>query len=68
MAAELEQAYTIEAARIGWLEHRRVYGARRLTAEVRDRALHRSMAHHRLTSGRGGPSGVRDGAHGVARG
>ena len=49
MAAELEQAYTIEAARIGWLEHRRVYGARRLTAEVRDRA----MAHHRLTSGRG---------------
>jgi putative transposase len=36
-AAELEEAYAIEAARTAWVEHRRVYGARRLTAEVRDR-------------------------------
>ncbi len=36
-AAELEEAYAIEAARSAWAEHRRVYGARRLTAEVRDR-------------------------------
>src|SRR3954466_7671706 len=36
-AAELEEAYAIEAARTAWAEHRRVYGARRLTAEVRDR-------------------------------
>jgi putative transposase len=36
-AAELEDAYAIEAARSAWVEHRRIYGARRLTAEVRDR-------------------------------
>jgi putative transposase len=36
-AAELEEAYAIEAARSAWVEHRRVYGARRLTVEVRDR-------------------------------
>jgi transposase InsO family protein len=35
--AELEDAYAIEAARTAWIEHRRTYGARRLTAEVRDR-------------------------------
>jgi hypothetical protein len=32
-AAELADAYAIEAARDAWVEHRRVYGARRLTAE-----------------------------------
>jgi putative transposase len=36
-AAELADAYAIEAARTAWVEHRRVYGARRLTAEVRER-------------------------------
>jgi putative transposase len=36
-SAEVEEAYAIHAARIAWIEHRRVYGARRLTAEVRDR-------------------------------
>jgi putative transposase len=36
-AAELEDAYAIQAARQAWTEHRRTYGARRLTAEVRDR-------------------------------
>jgi hypothetical protein len=36
-AAELDDAYAIEAARVAWAEHRRIYGARRLTAEVRDR-------------------------------
>jgi hypothetical protein len=35
--AELAEAYAIEAAREAWIEHRRVYGARRLTAKVRDR-------------------------------
>jgi putative transposase len=35
--AELEDAYAIQAARTAWSEHRRVYGARRLTAELRDR-------------------------------
>ncbi len=35
--AELQEAYAIHAARTAWIEHRRVYGARRLTAEVRDR-------------------------------
>ena len=35
--AELAEAYAIEAARQAWVEHRRVYGARRLTAEIRDR-------------------------------
>jgi putative transposase len=33
----VEEAYAIHAARTAWIEHRRVYGARRLTAEVRDR-------------------------------
>ncbi len=36
-AAELAEAYAIDAARKAWCEHRRVYGARRLTAEIRDR-------------------------------
>jgi transposase InsO family protein len=36
-AAELEDAYAIEAARTAWAQHRQVYGARRLTAEIRDR-------------------------------
>jgi putative transposase len=36
-AAELDAAYAIYAAREAWLEHRRTYGARRLTAEIRDR-------------------------------
>ena len=36
-AAEVEEAYAVETAREAWVEHRRVYGARRLTAEVRDR-------------------------------
>ena len=36
-AAELDDAYAIQAARKAWVEHRRIYGARRLTAEVRDR-------------------------------
>jgi transposase InsO family protein len=36
-AAELDDAYAIESARTAWTEHRRIYGARRLTAEVRDR-------------------------------
>jgi putative transposase len=36
-AAELEEAYAIHAAREAWSEHRQVYGARRLTAEIRDR-------------------------------
>ena len=36
-AAELEEAYAIQAAHQAWCEHRRVYGARRLTAEVRHR-------------------------------
>jgi putative transposase len=31
-AAELEDAYAIETARDAWVEHRRVCGARRLTA------------------------------------
>ncbi len=35
--AELEEAYAIEAARQAWAEHRRIYGARRLTAEIRSR-------------------------------
>ncbi len=33
-AAEIEEAYAIEAAYQAWIEHRRVYGARRLTAEI----------------------------------
>ena len=36
-AAALDDAYAIHAAREAWLEHRRIYGARRLTAEIRDR-------------------------------
>ena len=36
-AAELEEAYGIEAARDAWGAHRLIHGARRLTAEVRDR-------------------------------
>jgi putative transposase len=36
-AAELEDAYAAHAAREAWIAHRRIYGARRLTAEVRDR-------------------------------
>jgi hypothetical protein len=36
-AAELDDAYAIHAARQAWVDHRRIYGARRLTAEVRDR-------------------------------
>jgi len=36
-AAELAEAYAIHAAHQAWTEHRRVYGARRLTAEIRDR-------------------------------
>jgi transposase InsO family protein len=36
-AAELEEAYAIHAAHQAWSEHRRVYGARRLTAEIRSR-------------------------------
>lgn len=36
-AAELEDAYAIQAARQAWIAHRRTYGTRRLTAEVRDR-------------------------------
>ena len=36
-AAELAEAYATETARSARVEHRRVYGARRLTAEVRDR-------------------------------
>jgi hypothetical protein len=36
-AAELEAAHAIHAAREAWVEHRRVYGARRLTAEIRSR-------------------------------
>lgn len=36
-AAELEEAYAIHAAHRAWSEHRRVYGARRLTAEIRER-------------------------------
>lgn len=35
--AQVEEAYRVNAARDAWSEHRRVYGARRLTAEVRDR-------------------------------
>jgi len=36
-AAELVEAYRADAARDAWAEHRGVYGARRLTAEVRSR-------------------------------
>jgi putative transposase len=36
-SAELEEAYAIHAAHQAWGEHRRVYGARRLTAEIRSR-------------------------------
>jgi putative transposase len=36
-AAELDEAYAIHAAHQAWSEHRRVYGARRLTAEIRSR-------------------------------
>jgi putative transposase len=36
-AAELDEAYAIHAAREAWCEHRRVYGVRRLTAEIRHR-------------------------------
>jgi putative transposase len=35
--AELEEAYAIHAAREAWCQHRRGYGARRLTAEIRSR-------------------------------
>jgi putative transposase len=37
-ATELEDAHAIHAAREMWVDHRRVYGTRRLTGEVRDRA------------------------------
>jgi putative transposase len=36
-AAELDDAYAVQATREAWLEHRGGYGARRLAAEVRDR-------------------------------
>ena len=36
-SAELEEACAIHAAHQAWGEHRRVYGARRLTAEIRSR-------------------------------
>ncbi|WP_255472711.1 IS3 family transposase [Quadrisphaera setariae] len=36
-AAELAEAYRADAARDAWAEHRGVYGARRLTAEIRSR-------------------------------
>lgn len=36
-AAQVEEAYRVNAARDAWSQHRRVYGARRLTAEVRHR-------------------------------
>ncbi len=35
--AQVDEAHRVNVARDAWLEHRRVYGARRLTAEVRDR-------------------------------
>ncbi|WP_170977834.1 IS3 family transposase, partial [Blastococcus sp. CCUG 61487] len=35
--AELAEAYAIDELHTAWTEHRRVYGARRLTAEIRDR-------------------------------
>jgi putative transposase len=41
-AAELGDAYAIEAAREAWIAHRRIYGARRLTTEVRDRGHDRN--------------------------
>ncbi|MGY1673859.1 IS3 family transposase, partial [Geodermatophilus sp. SYSU D00710] len=36
-ATELAEAYAIQAIRTAWAERRQVYGARRLTAEIRDR-------------------------------
>ncbi len=38
-AGEVAEAYAIEAARRAWIEHRGVYGARRLTAQIRSRGL-----------------------------
>jgi transposase-like protein len=38
-AAALEEAYAIHVAHQAWIEHRGVYGARRLTAEIRSRRL-----------------------------
>jgi putative transposase len=35
--AELEDAYAINDLHVAWVEHRRTYGARRLTAEIVDR-------------------------------
>jgi hypothetical protein len=35
--AELAEAYAIDELHTAWAEHRRTYGARRLTAEIRDR-------------------------------
>lgn len=52
--AELDEAYRADSARDAWAEHRGVYGARRLTAEVRSRghAWNRKHVAHlmRLTS------------------
>lgn len=35
--AELEEAYAIHALHQAWVEHRRTYGARRMTAEINHR-------------------------------
>jgi putative transposase len=37
MPAELADAYAINELHLAWVEHRRTYGARRLTAEITDR-------------------------------
>jgi hypothetical protein len=57
-AAELEEAYAIHTAREAWSEHRRVHGARRLTAGIRHRG-HRwnrkRVARLMRAGGSGGP-------------
>jgi hypothetical protein len=54
-SAELEEAYATHSAHQAWNEHRRVYGARRLSAEIRSRGhawnrkrllLHRALLQH----------------------
>ncbi|ADB75573.1 hypothetical protein Gobs01_03542 [Geodermatophilus obscurus DSM 43160] len=62
--AELEEAYAIHAAREAWCEHRRVYDARRRTAEIR----HRGHAWNRKRVARLMPVGGMEGVHCRRRG
>ncbi len=51
---EREEAHAVAAARTPWFEHRRVYGAHQLTAEVHDRGHGRNQHAGRPADALGG--------------